>query len=192
MAIAVSLALRRQQEECALVACRQEQEAAAAAALQLERVAEERFWRFMDAAGRGDVLLMSELHDEDPALVARTNRRGETALHVAVAAVDTEAAARWLLQHAPQLATARDSRGATPLHAAAKAANVAAVHVLLAHAPQTALAQDAEGRTPLLTAASEFVFTGNGRLVEVQCLLREAAPAADGVADHRGRTPHCY
>lgn len=65
------------------------------------------------------------------------------------------AAARLLLDEAPQTATSVCSQGSTPMHLAAGAGHLELVRLLLEAALEAAMMKDADGCVPLYTAARE-------------------------------------
>ncbi len=139
-------------------------------------------------AGSAGVETLQLLLDAAPAALTATNSAGATALHYAAQTYGGEAAVRWLLQRAPQLASVRDRQGAFPLHAAASQLRVGNMRLLLAAAPLTALARDTHGRTPLhAAAASQFYFSdGDGAAIQ---LLFDAEPTTARALDRSGHTP---
>ena len=94
-------------------------------------------------------------------------------------------ALRHLLAAAPELATATDADGRTPLFYAASNVRTDAVHMLLAAAPAAALVADKYNTVPLHAAAQ----AAGENLVR---LLLAAEPAAALLGDRLGKLPLYY
>jgi ankyrin repeat protein len=132
-----------------------------------------------EAAEQGDASAVRELLANQPELVAQTDARGRTLLHVAAAYGHVEICAA--LTDAGAEVNVADEDSETPLHYAIRRDQLAAAEFLLQRDADTEV-RNAYGRTPLLLVARE---TGNNEMAR----LLIAAGADVNVLDRFGASP---
>jgi Notch-like protein len=98
----------------------------------------------------GSAAIITELINQGAAINAKTDRTGETSLHLAARYSRSDAAKRLL--EAGSDPNAQDSTGRTPLHAAVAADAIGVFQILLRHRATKVNAQMHDGTTPLMLA----------------------------------------